>query len=1344
MPPLDWEQFEELPGAPSANWEKLCGAVVRRSFGAFGRLRYVAQQPGVEFHLAVEQASTSLGDPGRWWGWQCRWYDLPSGRQLGKGRRGKIEEAIRKTEQHVPGITDWVLWTRRPLTPTDQDWFCRIESRMRLRLWTADDLDAHLVGEAEVLRRTYFGDLILTPQSLHDVRERSIAPIRKQWMPNVHIEVGAESKLRKILGEPRYWPEVEEHVTGLAASIEELGEMAPKVDVNFREDVESLAGDLKALRATFEDVGQALGEGELATATELVTSEWSLRVTRTRGLRLARGLRKRRAPSSFAVQAGLAWQRDSENLFSRLRQYLSIRAVAVIGPAGCGKTHLGAQLTAVSGTRPSGLYIAAWPLKRRDTVNQLLDRIEEIEAKSFVQLLEAVEAAGARAGTRIPVVIDGLNESEDPANWREELARLEPVLNRLSHVLIVVTLRPPVAELALPDGFLKLALPGFEGVTGRAMRAYFKEYKIDPGSVRLPFGQFRDPLFLRIFCEATNPDRAAEVKPDEVPASLVAAFDRFRSSVVERIAKQPGGMRRYEPDILRPLDAIALSLWRTKRRAMPFGEIRELIGDKSEDWTKSLARTLRDEGILGTEPYAQDKDRTVILFDAFAGFLIADALIRERGRGDFAAWIASEEAAVLLGTDPQEAHPLASDIRSAFVGLAPRRLRMQFWQLVEGELRREATLGAAGLEGSLLDEATVQEIALVALKPPHGRVPNQVPPVDLFDRFHEVRDAVGHPLNAAFLDELLGTLPVADRDLRWTEWIRSREDENLSDIDALAEDWQSRTSRTHEDHLRAIWVKWLLTSTLRDLRDLATRALYWYGRVEPAALFRLALSGLQTNDAYVPERLLAASFGVMMAAPGERREFGRELRSFLDKLWDTFCSEEAVYPSDHWLVRHYVEGIVGVVRRYYPTQLSQWSSSRRFAQPARPEPISRDDSRNSERELVHGMDFRNYTVGRLLPDRANYDFDDPEYEEVSSWIRARVWDLGWRLERFRSVEEGMYEQRRRRHNRGRLESYLKKYGWIGFFEAAGKLMDEGRPPLRDGETHLSDVDIDPSFPVAPPTPALTIPGFLSEDFGDLESWVTDGVVDVSDVLLRTETIGPIEGPWVALSAYLEQEDLESKRKVFGILWCLLVRRGAGQELRTAFHSQKRPGRFFWRLHPLEDYYAFAGEMPWSLCTRFGASSDELPELYAGSVTGADGHEIPVELVSHYYSWESYHSVTNQAGGLPVPAVTLAEAFDLRVVPASLDWCDRQGRRASLTLAPPEGFKDRGHLLYFREDLIREYCDKHDYELIWVVWGERDPWFADPPTQPPAWLRQVYEDGSEVWRRVVSLDELKPD
>jgi hypothetical protein len=80
---------------------------------------------------------------------------------VGFNKRTNIEEGLQKTEKYLPELTDWVLWTRRTLTTEDQDWFNRLSSKMRLHLWTGDEVDNLLSGQAAVLRSTYFGELVL-------------------------------------------------------------------------------------------------------------------------------------------------------------------------------------------------------------------------------------------------------------------------------------------------------------------------------------------------------------------------------------------------------------------------------------------------------------------------------------------------------------------------------------------------------------------------------------------------------------------------------------------------------------------------------------------------------------------------------------------------------------------------------------------------------------------------------------------------------------------------------------------------------------------------------------------------------------------------------------------------------------------------------------------------------------------------------------------------------------------------------------------------------------------------------------------------------------------------------
>src|SRR5437868_4387233 len=101
MPPINWATFEALPGAAQSNFEMLCRALIRRHYGKYGDFAALANQPGVEFHLKLH-VSCSLGDPGRWYGWQCRWYDVAGGKSLGTARQKKIVEAIQKTEKELP------------------------------------------------------------------------------------------------------------------------------------------------------------------------------------------------------------------------------------------------------------------------------------------------------------------------------------------------------------------------------------------------------------------------------------------------------------------------------------------------------------------------------------------------------------------------------------------------------------------------------------------------------------------------------------------------------------------------------------------------------------------------------------------------------------------------------------------------------------------------------------------------------------------------------------------------------------------------------------------------------------------------------------------------------------------------------------------------------------------------------------------------------------------------------------------------------------------------------------------------------------------------------------------
>jgi hypothetical protein len=305
------------------------------------------------------------------------------------------------------------------------------------------------------------------------------------------------------------------------------------------------------------------------------------------------------------------------------------------------------------------------------------------------------------------------------------------------------------------------------------------------------------------------------------------------------------------------------------------------------------------------------------------------------------------------------------------------------------------------------------------------------------------------------------------RDLDWTEWVRANGEQLSHEIATLTQRWRAGTLEPVRDRLEATWVAWILTTTDRRLRDEATHTLYWLGRGAPRLLHELALGSLSLDDPYVTDRLFAACYGLAMANQFAGPAWAACIAAFLDEL-DAALVER---PTQHWLVREYAIGVSELVRRLHPRLVPERQAMTHCDLPlpsgAAPA-IGRDDPQREEIDRILRMDFRNYTLGRLTKGRANYDMDHADHQEIVAEVLGQAWELGWRQDRFEALDRELAAQTRGRIDApNRVERYGKKYGWIGFWETAGRRAADGRlEPAR-----LSDVDIDPSFPAPrPPAP----------------------------------------------------------------------------------------------------------------------------------------------------------------------------------------------------------------------------------------------------------------------------------
>jgi hypothetical protein len=275
--------------------------------------------------------------------------------------------------------------------------------------------------------------------------------------------------------------------------------------------------------------------------------------------------------------------------------------------------------------------------------------------------------------------------------------------------------------------------------------------------------------------------------------------------------------------------------------------------------------------------------------------------------------------------------------------------------------------------------------------------------------------------------------------------------------------------------------------------------------------------------------MLAASYGVSMAfwaAPRAARFQQRLLPNYARALFALMFGQQAQHSTTHILARDYALRSIELALKIQPQLLNP--TERLLTTPLFTiggirnwdEVEDKDDEKYRLGDSPLGMDFGNYTLGRLVSGRSAYDNKHLDYQRVRRQIMWRIYDLGYRLGTFSAIDQEIarfaYD---RGNNPGKTDRYGKKYAWIAFYELAGYRQDLGLLPY--DEKRISDADIDPSFPVKPSSPTYFTESWILHD-GSVAEWLHSGSCpDVENRLIVQEFAG-VPGPWVILHGLVDQ------------------------------------------------------------------------------------------------------------------------------------------------------------------------------------------------------------------------------
>lgn len=1098
-----------------------------------------------------------------------------------------------------------------------------------------------------------------------------------------------------------------------------------------------------------------------------------------------------------AIGRCLAIVRDEkEYIQSAAFKVLVHPQLLISGEWGTGKTHLLCDATQNRVGRGLATVLVLAKNFQGNVVAEICARIEK--GHTEVKVVERLEELANETGERAVIIIDGINEGRR-REWRDAVTTFQALIADRPNIGLIVTCRTPFEPIAIEqkdlEKFHKLTHLGFDNQEFDAQAAFFQYYNLPLPEVPLLDREFSRPLTLKLICQSLqNLSGSKLAKGFAGIASgqkgMTYVLESFVNRVGEPIEREYGlrpkscwGLLKGSDQIAdRRLAGFAPCMATNLRGYVLPSEADRIVAANYPELRPAQRRqfleVLRTSGLIEEDAvwYSSNsrfKSRVVfrLPYQRFSDHLIARHLLKTYLDTTSAATIKrSFMAKTPLGrifqmpsryhrqyADSGWAQALITEFPGRVGKCLPRNQRELFSVLpkraqsldayfdpfIEGMFWRDPaafTEGTRAVINQYLNagkwkwEKMVDALAAVSTKPKH-------------------------PYHARRLYDFLARYPMPDRDLQWSEYLRRRyASPTIHRLLTWAESLNAANMTQGSATELVVLLSLVLTTVVRSDRDLATRALVLIGERFPEVLFNHVVTSLGFNDPYVPERMLAAAYGTTLsqvdsdAAPAFRPLLGDLAKALYRKMF----APDARYATHHTLMRDYALGIIEIAQRANCVALPK-TASRNLAVPF---PTTRSTFASDgtpdpavEEAIGHAiqMDFGNYTMGRLIPDRANYDDKNPDYVQVRAKIERRMFDLGYREERFKDADREIGNSSWNARDQEKVDRYGKKYSWIAYFEMWGEREAARKlPDWRLGE-RTSDCGVDPSFPKRPLNWTPPIPNLFGDADVKTEAWVKGGFTPKWDPLLSVPEINGHSGEWVLVEGFILGTDESRDRELFAFLRGMFVARKDVCSLKANFLSVEYPGN-----HKIPtgatEHYLYAGEAGHRqnyarhLYQRNGRYRRQFAEAFDQYVSVYPKEKKPspakvkierisdegkmisisfaellgpipkmrhvpgvrVELPSIHFGWESYHSPHNDFSGFDLPAPSLIQRLGLASKDREIDFYDSNGKPATLYREAGDGWKgDRQRLLYVRADLLRRYLKDTRQVLVWCNWGERD-------------------------------------
>lgn len=715
---INWT-FLKNHGDERLEFEHFCFHVASCMFEDYGKIEYFYNTPGSEFYIELKKPLTFGGNTytqGDVLGWQAKYWrgaKDDSNSPLDADHKKELRKGFEVSMSYRPNLKLWIVCT--PGSFVQKEWDKLIADLRTINCscdftsWHRELFEDFYLKDSSRFNgifKYYFGEQFISLNRLSEISRITLEVLKRKYDVDLHTASDFENSLLSIVDDDIANRKIKDFISRLKKHADDdrkipilntdgwgYRKLSDRFIHYYQEDFElryqlidkiySLYYKIDNIVSNAEEMLSLIDEyrNNRQIRVQVINEEFQQIYSQTHneyvGLEnyLIELARRARSLESILTKDD---DFSKENLYSFL-MLLNRRIFHVFAKPGYGKTHLACSLAdnMLKRNMPV-LFLMGSSFRNCHSVQSLLlEKLNLNGSMTFSDMLDCLDFLAKVHHCKLPIIIDGLNETAPKEErWKEELPALKVLLNKYSHLLLVTTCRDKtdyvqaiygvdnyteVDNYILLNGLVKEDLE----VT---VDKYFSKYEIHDATVE-NFEAFENPLLLKIFC-VTNKKRSNIVVNNY---SLVSCMDDYSNQLLSNISMQKGKVDKLlKHKIELNLYKVSYILFENNTRFLDFyGQFAEIFEDKSSE--------LINEGLCFTLEKNKGEEQVQYTYDMMAGFHIAKSILHRCNLAeDFESFIESNKAKFF----GEKRHTLAEDIIKSLFYLVPILYNKEWFEIM--------------------------------------------------------------------------------------------------------------------------------------------------------------------------------------------------------------------------------------------------------------------------------------------------------------------------------------------------------------------------------------------------------------------------------------------------------------------------------------------------------------------------------------------------------------------------------------------------------------------------------------------------------------------------------------